>query len=86
MAEKKQREPAIRLDEDRIDEAAPALQLNEHQNGAAWRTFDWDATDRLHAKGLIANPASKNKSVALTEDGARRGREAFERLFVIEDR
>jgi hypothetical protein len=87
LAEKKHRAPVIRLDEDRIDEAVLALlYLNEHRNGAAWKTFDWDATDRLCAKGLISNPASKNKSVALTEDGERRGREAFERMFVIKDR
>jgi len=78
--------PKMRLDEERIDEAVLALlYLNQHQSGAAWKTFDWDATDRLRAKGLISNPRGNNKSVALTEDGARRGREAFERMFVVKD-
>jgi hypothetical protein len=43
----------------------------------AWKTFDWGAMDRLHAKGFISNPASRAKSVVLTDAGLRQS----ERLF-----
>ncbi len=42
---------------------------------------DWDALERLHRKGLIANPRGKAKSVMLTEKGAARARELFQKLF-----
>ena len=46
-----------------------------------WKSFDWDAMNRLHEKGLISNPVSKAKSVALTEAGLRQAEAAFHRLF-----
>ncbi|WP_294203146.1 DUF6429 family protein [uncultured Sphingomonas sp.] len=77
------------VDTDRIDEAVLALlYLTLHRDGAgdptwrAWKTYDWSALDRLHGQGLITDPARKAKSVALTEDGVRRCKQAFERLFV----
>ncbi|TIQ82601.1 MAG: hypothetical protein E5X44_30465, partial [Mesorhizobium sp.] len=36
--------------------------------------------DRLHQKGLIANPANKAKSVILTDEGLRRAEELFRTL------
>ena len=57
-------------DLDRIDEAVLALLARGLHDGArAWKTFDWEALDRLHAKGLISNPASRAKSVVFTEEG-----------------
>jgi hypothetical protein len=47
----------------------------------AWKGFDWDALDRLHARGLISDPKSKAKSVVLTEEGARLAEELFQRHF-----
>ena len=47
----------------------------------AWKGHDWDALGRLHAKGFISDPVGKAKSVALSEAGARRARELFEKLF-----
>ncbi|WP_294294239.1 DUF6429 family protein [uncultured Sphingomonas sp.] len=77
------------IDTDRIDEAVLALlYLTLHRDGAghstwrAWKTYDWSALDRLHEQGLITDPANKAKSVALTEDGVRHCKQAFERLFV----
>ncbi|WP_352911203.1 DUF6429 family protein [Mesorhizobium sp. M0923] len=46
-----------------------------------WKGFDWSALDRLHEKGLIANPANKAKSVVLTDEGLRRAQELFRTLF-----
>jgi hypothetical protein len=57
-------------DLDRIDEAVLALLvLGLHDERRAWKTFDWGALDRLHAKGLISNPASRAKSVVLSKEG-----------------
>ena len=40
---------------------------------------------RLHDKGLISDPASKAKSVVLTETGLREAEAAFRRLFESDD-
>lgn len=72
-------------DTERIDEAILALlyltSFEEHGVQRAWKSHDWDALDRLHERGLVGNPRSKAKSVVLTEEGAARSRELFERLF-----
>jgi hypothetical protein len=73
------------LDEDRIDDAVLALlYLGLHQGYRAWKSFDWDAMDRLYEKGMIDNPRSKAKSVVFTEEGLRRSKELFEAMFVRE--
>ena len=71
------------IDPDRIDEAVLALLLLglHDQWGSVWKTFDWDAMDRLHAKGLISNPRSKAKSVVLSEEGRARAEQLFNQLF-----
>jgi hypothetical protein len=74
-------------DTDRIDEAILALLYlglhDRHPLGTAraWKTFDWDAMDRLHAKDLIGDPVGKAKSVVLTEEGVRRCEQLFWKLF-----
>ena len=70
------------IDTDRIDEATLALlYLGLHDRWRAWKGFDWDAMDRLHAKGMISNPASKAKSVVFTEAGRREAERLFRALF-----
>ena len=70
------------MDEDRIDEAVLALLwLTLHDGARAWKGHDWDALDRLHRKGFILNPASKAKSVVLTEEGLHEAERLFEALF-----
>ena len=80
------------MDLDSIDEAVLALlYLGIHRRhraipGArAWKSHDWDALDRLHVRGLISDPATKAKSVLLTEDGLREAEAAFRRLFDPQD-
>lgn len=41
--------------------------------------------DRLHAAGLIGNPANKNKSVALTEEGVAAAEAAWRKLFAVKE-
>ena len=71
-----------------VDEAVLALlHLNAFEDRGvvrAWKTFDWDAMDRLHEKGLISDPKSKAKSVVLTEEGKRAAEEAFWRRFAAD--
>ena len=58
------------------------LYLNYNsETGRAWKSFDWDVMDRLHEKGLIGNPKSKNKSVWLSESGVSEAKKSFEELF-----
>ncbi len=68
-----------------IDEAVLALlwlgAFDDHGQARAWKTFDWDAMDRLHGRDLISEPKSKAKSVLLTEEGKRRARDAFRKRF-----
>jgi hypothetical protein len=77
-----------RVDTDRIDDAVLALLLlgicgRDRFSGAAraWKSFDWDAMDRLHEKSLIADPVSKAKSVWITEEGMQRAEALFQELF-----
>jgi hypothetical protein len=76
----------MEYDRDKVDEMTLALlrltTFDEDQYGTrAWKGHDWDALDRLHAKGYISDPKSKAKSVVLTEEGERLSRELFERHF-----
>jgi Domain of unknown function (DUF6429) len=70
------------LDNDRIDEAVLALLfLGRHEWGRTWKSFDWAAMERLHAKGLISDPVGKAKSVVFTEEGLRQSEELCRKLF-----
>ena len=56
------------MNEVKIDEAVLALlYLGLHCGARTWKSFGWDAMHRLHRKGLISNPATKTKSVVLTQ-------------------
>jgi Domain of unknown function (DUF6429) len=80
------KEPSPKLDTDRIDDAVLALlYLNLHQCGVAWKGFDWDAMNRLFEKELISDPVRKAKSVGLSEEGERRAKELFDRMFVVKE-
>lgn len=46
-----------------------------------WKGYDWAAMERLHEKGYLADPKSKNKSVLVTPEGAKRAKELFEQMF-----
>ena len=43
-----------------IDDAVLALlHLTLHDGNRAWKSFDWDVLNRLHARGLIGDPSTK---------------------------
>lgn len=80
-----------RLDDNKMDEAVLALlylgvfERHPMMGARAWKSFDREAMDRLHRKGLISDPVGKAKSVMLTETGLRRAEAAFRRLFEADD-
>ena len=70
------------IDRDGIDNAVLALlNLGLHDGGRTWKGFDWEATNRLHEKGLISDPGGKAKSVIFTEEGERRSKALFHEMF-----
>ena len=72
----------MKIDEDKIDEAALALfYLTIHDECRAWKQVDWQVTNRLFEKGLICNPVGKSKSVVLTDEGMKQSEALFEKLF-----
>ena len=61
------------LDTDKLDDVALAiLSLTLHDRNRVWKGLDWSITDRLHDKGMIADPVGKTKSIILTDDGLAR--------------
>lgn len=73
----------MEIDRDRIDDAVLALLfLSLGRDGRAWKSFDWDAMNRLHEKGYIRNPVNKAKSVLLTNEGIARSEDLFRKMFV----
>lgn len=72
----------MEIDEEKVDQAVLALlHLTLHDEGRAWKSFDWEAMNRLHEKGLIENPVGKAKSVLFTEKGLEESERLFQQLF-----
>lgn len=75
----------MEIDEEKVDEAVLALlyltTFKDKPNWRAWKGHDWDSLDHLHHKGFISDPATKARSVWLTEEGAKRSRDLFEKCF-----
>lgn len=66
----------------RIDDALlPLLTLGLHDGNRAWKSFDWAALDRLHARGLISAPATAAKSVVISDEGLAQALALQQRLF-----
>jgi len=75
--------------ERRVQDAVLALMhLNAHKDKygwRAWKSFPWEATDGLYERGLIDQPRSTAKSVALTNEGVRLAEQLFNELFGVDD-
>ena len=73
------------IDENKVGDMALALlylTTFEVKPGLrAWKGHSWDVMDRLHRKDYVSDPATKAKSVLLTETGAKRSQELFEKYF-----
>jgi hypothetical protein len=62
------------LDSDKLAETALAILSLTLHGGSVWKALDWNLMNLLHQTGWIADPISKNKSVALTAEGERLAR------------
>jgi Domain of unknown function (DUF6429) len=75
------------VDTEKLEQAVLALlhlnTFDEKSGKRAWKALPWSVMDQLHRKGYISDPATKNKSVWLSIDGARLSEELFEKLFVV---
>jgi Domain of unknown function (DUF6429) len=75
----------MEVDEEKVDDMVLALlyltTFQDKPRLRAWKGHNWDALDRLHQKDYISNPATKAKSVLLTDAGAKRSQELFEKYF-----
>ena len=72
----------MEIDTQKIDAALLGLlYLTLHDGCRAWKGADWEALARLYRKGLIYNPATKAKSIVLTEDGLREAERLFKKQF-----
>jgi hypothetical protein len=72
----------MELDNRKIDEAVLALlYLGLHDGTRVWKSFDWEAMNRLHEKGFITDPRSKAMSVLFTPEGLARAEELLVKLF-----
>jgi hypothetical protein len=64
----------MEVNEEKVDDMVLALlfltTFNDKPRLRAWKGHNWDALDRLHEKGYISDPATKAKSVLLTDAGA----------------
>jgi hypothetical protein len=79
----------MNIDQERLEQTVLALlhltSFKVHHRLRAWKGHDWEVMNVLYEKGYISDPASKAKSVALTEEGAKLSKELFERLFAKSD-
>ena len=72
----------MELDTQRIDDTVLALLLlGLHDGDRVWKSFDWDALERLHAQGHISNPVGSTKSVVLTAQGKAKAHALLQAMF-----
>lgn len=70
------------LDQDKLAETSLALlSLTLNDQDRAWKALDWSLTNLLFRKGWIHDPASKAKSVVLTDEGIRLAEEFLRKHF-----
>ena len=75
----------MEYDKEKVDEMVLALMWlvlhGDRHETRAWKGFDWDTLDRLHVKGLISDPKSKAKSVALSDEAVKLSEMLFTKHF-----
>jgi hypothetical protein len=74
------------FDGEKVEQVVLALfqmNLSDDSGRRAWKSLPWSVMDSLHQKGYISDPATKNKSVWLSEEGAKLSKELFEKLFAL---
>ena len=75
----------VEFNKEKVDEMGLALMwpvIHGDKYGArVWKSFDWDTLDRLYEKGLISDPKSTAKSVALTDEAVKLSESLFKKHF-----
>ena len=72
----------MKHDTAKVEEAVLALLAHfAFDERVSWKGYDFDVMESLCERGLIANPRNKNKSVVLTDEGLRLGKELAAKLF-----
>ena len=75
----------MEYDKEKVDQATLALMWlvteSDKYGSRAWKGFDWETLDRLHAKGFISDPKRKAKSVALTDEALELSETMFRKMF-----
>jgi len=73
------------VDWDKVDEMALALMhlttFEERGEKRSWKGYDWGILNRMHGRGWIGDPVSKNKSVSVSEQAQRLSQELFVKHF-----
>jgi hypothetical protein len=71
---------------DEVALALPYMNLMEDKHGfRAWKSISWEIMDRLHEKGYVGNPATKAKSVMVTEAGKKAAEEMFRKHLAVDE-
>jgi len=75
------------VDAEKVQQAVLALlhlnTFDEKSGKQPWKALPWSVMDQLHDKGYISDPATKAKSVRLSDEGARLSEKLFEKLFAV---
>jgi hypothetical protein len=77
----------VHFDGGKVEQVVLALfqmNLSDDSGRRAWKSLPWSVMDSLYQKGYISDPVTRNKSVWLSEEGAKLSRELFEKLFAPE--
>ncbi len=76
----------MEVDEEKVDDMVLALlylaTFEDKPRWRAWKGQSWDVLDRLHRTDNISDTTTKARSVLLTEVGAKRSQELFEKYFI----
>jgi len=76
----------MEIDKEKVDEFTLALlyltTFKDHDVLRTWKGHEWGVLNRLHERGYIDDPVGKAKSVILTDEGAERSKQLFEKHFM----
>ena len=76
-------------DKTKADEIALALLylnlMKDNYGFRAWKSISWEIMDSLHEKGYVGNPATKAKSVMVTEAGKKTAEEMFRKHLAVDE-
>jgi thymidylate kinase len=79
-------EDLMEIDNEKVEEMTLALlyltTFKDRTGLRAWKSHSWQVMDRLHESGYIYEPATKAKSVMLTDEGVERSKHLFEKHFM----